>query len=170
MIRMFACALVVAGAAALAGPATAQDAAACQQSIVVYRQAAGAVMQKAADVPVALQARADLTDEEAAARKACERIPQFAPNIDVTREDIDLVLGRAVPACKAAIEAAAPHVKAAMEIARGSDASMGSKMLIFVTKARADAEEPCKDYKGVLGRILRAENMLLGIGAKLPNE
>ncbi len=27
-------------------------------------------------------------------------------------------------------------------------------MLIFLRKARADAEEPCKEYKGVLGRII----------------
>lgn len=169
MIRMFTCALLVACAIAFARPALAQDVTACQQSIMAYRQAAGAVMQKSADVSAALQARADLKDEEAAARTACERIPQLAPNIDITREDIDLALGRGVPACKAAIEAAAPHVKAAAEIARGSDATMGAKILVFLTKARADAEEPCKDYKGVLGRILRAENMMYGIGAKAPN-
>jgi len=90
-----------------------------------------------------------------------------------------LVLGRGAPACKAAIEAAAPHVKVAASIARGSDATMGSKMLVFLTKARADDEEPCKDDKddeepckddkGVLGGILRAKNMMYGIGAKAPN-
>jgi hypothetical protein len=156
-------------AVAVAAPALAQDAAACQQSIIAYRQAAGAVMQKRSDIPAALQARSELADEEAAARTACERLPQFSPNIDVTREDIDLAIGRAVPACSAAIEAAAPHVSAAMQLARSRDAVMGSKMLGFLQKARADAELPCKDYQGVLGRILRAENMLIGIGATTQN-
>jgi hypothetical protein len=169
MIRLSICVLLVACATALAGPALAQDAAACQQSIMAYRQAAGAVMQKSADIPGALQARADLADEEAAARSACQRIPQLAPNIDVTREDIDLALGRAVPACRTAIETAAPHVKSAMEIARSRDPVMGSKLLSFLKKARTDAEEPCKGYQGVLGRILRAENMVIGIGATAPN-
>jgi hypothetical protein len=163
MLRIFIVAVLAIAAAA---PALAQDATACQKAIITYRQAAGAVMQKAADIPGALEARANLADEEAAARSACDRIPQLYANIDVTREDIDLALGRGVPACSAAIEAAAPHVKAAMEIARsgGRDPAAGSKMLIFLGKARADAEEPCKNYKGVLGRILRAENMMRGIG------
>ena len=169
MFRLSICVCLIACATVSAGPALAQDAAACQQSIVAYRQAAGAVMRKFADIPVALQARADLADEEAAARSACERIPQLAPNIDVTREDIDLALGQAVPACRLAIEAAAPHVESAMKIARSRDPEMGSKLFSFLRKARTDAEEPCKDYKGVLGRILRAENMLIGIGATMPN-
>lgn len=46
---------------------------------------------------------------------------------------------------------------------------MGSKLFSFLRKARADAEEPCKDYHGVMGRIRRAENMLIGIGATMPN-
>lgn len=163
MLRLFILAVL---ASAIAAPALAQDAAACQKAIIAYRQASGAVMQKAADIAGALEARADLADEEAAARSVCDRIPQLYPNIDVTREDIDLALGRAVPACSAAIEAAAPHVKAAMDIARSGhqDPAAGSKMLIFLRKARADAEEPCKEYKGVLGRILRAENLMIGIG------
>jgi len=35
-------------------------------------------------------------------RRLRHLVPQLYPNIDVTREDIDLALGRAVPACSAA--------------------------------------------------------------------
>jgi hypothetical protein len=151
----------------LALPAQAQDAAACRAAATAHRQAAVAVAQQAKDVAAALVARAGLAEQEAAARTACDRIPQIYGSIDVTKEDVDLTLGAAVPACKTAIDAAAPHVQSAGQIARTGDKEMASKLLGFLTKARADAEIPCKDYPGVLGRILRAENMMGAI--KGPN-
>lgn len=145
-------------------PAQAQDASACQAAGAVHRQAAMAVGQQANDVAAALTARAGLAEKEAAARQACASIPQLSGGIDVTKENLDLTLGAQAPACKAAIDAAAPHVQSAGQIARAQDKAMASKLLGFLTKARADAETPCRDYPGVLGRILRAENMMIAVG------
>jgi hypothetical protein len=146
-------------------PAQAQDAAACQAAGMAHRQAVMAVAQQARDVAAALTARAGLAETEAAARTACDRIPQLYGRIDITKEDLDLTLGAAVPACKTAIDAAAPHVQSAGQLARGGDKELASKVLGFLKKARADAEAPCKDYPGVLGRILRAENMMIAVGS-----
>ncbi|RYG36748.1 MAG: hypothetical protein EON93_04635 [Burkholderiales bacterium] len=171
MIRMWVRTLLASSMLALAAPALAQDVGVCQQALLIYRQGVGEVMQKAPDVTAALQGRADLADEEAAARTKCNGIPQFYATIDVTREDIDLALGSKVPACRAAIEAAAPHVQSAFEIARSGsqNEAAGSKILAALMKARANAEAPCKDYIGVSGRILRAENMMIASGATRAN-
>lgn len=148
-----------------AGPAQAQDASACQAASAAHRQAAMAVGQQAKDVAAALTARAGLAEKETAARQACARIPQLSAGIDIIKEDVDLTLGAQVPACKAAIDAAAPHVQSAGQIARARDKAMASKVLGFLSTARANAETPCKDYPGVLGRILRAENMMIAVGS-----
>ena len=142
--------------------AQAQDAPACEAAITAYRQAAVAVAREAPNVSTALVARAGLIDEEAAARIACEKLPQLSPYIDMTKEDLDLTLGAAIPACKAAMDAAAPHVKSAMS--KLKDPAMANKVLDLLLASRKAAEEPCKDYLGVLSRLLRAENVMIGVG------
>lgn len=171
MRHFILCFVLAVSVLGVATPAMAQDIGMCQQALLIYRQAVGAVIQKASDIPAALQARADLADEEAVARTKCSGLPQYYGTIDVTREDIDLSLGQAVPACKTAMDAAAPHVRSAFEIGRSGarDEAAGTKTLVFLRKARADAEGPCKDYQGVLGRILRAELLMESIGGSAQN-
>jgi hypothetical protein len=142
--------------------ARAQDAPACEAAISAYRQAAVAVAKQAPNVSVALVARAGLVEEEATARTACEQLPKLSPYIDLTKEDLDLTLAAAIPACKAAMDAAAPHVKLAMSKPR--DPKVANQVLDLLLASRKAAEEPCKDYPGVLYRLLRAESVMVGIG------
>lgn len=160
------CMLVAGSALVFASPTRAQDVGACQQALLTYRQSVGVLMQNASDVPAALHGRAALADEEADARAKCSAVQEYYATIDMTREDIDLSLGQSGTRlqerdgrCCAACE-----VSIRDRSRRYSYEAAETGMLSFLKRARADAEELCKDYKRVMGRVYRAKLLMESIG------
>jgi hypothetical protein len=147
-------------AMALAAPAFAQTAGeTCQKLTQEFRAAGVPVSQQAVDVAAALEARAALAPKEAAAREGCKPggYDWIVP-IEMTKEDLDIALGRAVPGCKAFIDQASPYVSSAQH-AR-SDPQKALMMIDALVRLRSEAAEPCRDYPGVMGRMYRAELMM----------
>jgi len=117
------------------------------------------VAQQASDTAGALAARAALAPKEAAAREKCASggLAWTTP-IDVSKEDLDIALAHHVPACKAFIEQASPIVSTAPQ---GRGDPQKSKVLAeTLAGIRGEAEAPCKDYPGVMGRMYRAQLLL----------
>lgn len=132
----------------------------CEARKKEFREGAVAVSQQAADVAGALEARAGLKPKETAAREKCDAGGYYATvAIDITKEDLDIALARHVPACDAFIQQAAPIVSTAPQ---GRGDPQKSKVLAeTLFRLRGEAEQPCKDYPGVMGRMYRAELLLL---------
>lgn len=144
----------------IATPAFAQDKAACQAGFTTFRQAAVVISQQSADVAGALAARAGLSEKESAARTACTPLGAGATiQIDMTKEDLDIALATYVPACKVFMDQARPHIAMLPKlklVPREAETSIAA-----LTQIRNSAGEACRDYPGVLGRMLRVENDLV---------
>lgn len=131
----------------------------CEARKREFREAAVAVSQQAANVAAALEVRAALAPQEAAAREKCSAGGYYATAaIDVTKEDLDIALARHVLACNAFIAQASPYVSTAPQ-GRG-DPAKAKVMAETLFRLRGEAEQPCKDYPGVMGRMYRAELLL----------
>lgn len=131
----------------------------CKELTQEFRLAGVPVAQMASDVAGALAARAELAPKEAAAREKCAPGGLYwTTPIDVSKEDLDIALARHVPACKAFIEQASPIVSTAPQ---GRGDPQKSKVLAeTLAGIRGEAETPCKDYPGVMGRMYRAQLLL----------
>lgn len=136
------------------------DSASCQARINSFRAGAVDVSKQAADVPGALAARGRLSMLEGLARDECTPLGfQATVPIEMTKEDLDLALGQRVPACKVFIDRAMPFVTTAHQ-ARG-DTEKAAAMVNSLNGIRAEAAEGCADYPGVMGRMYRAELVLM---------
>jgi hypothetical protein len=149
-------------AASLAFPVSAQtppDPAkvqACQAASLLFRQAAVAVSQQAADVSGALTARAGLAPKEADARAACTPLGFHATvPIDIAKEDLDIALARKVPACNVFLDQAGKHIAVAPKLRENP--GMAHEAAKDLRRIRDAAAEGCKDYRGATARMYRVE-------------
>lgn len=165
--RLIGIALLALGVVAPAQGQTVEDK--CKELTQEFRVAAVAVSQLAADVPAALEARAGLAPKESAAREKCGVGGfYYTVPIDIVKEDLDIALARHVPACSAFIQQASPYVSTAPQ-GRG-DPEKAKVMAETLLRIRGEAEEPCKDYKGVMGRMYRAELLLYSFQPPPPTQ